>query len=224
MLIADWYQSFFVQNFVRNSINVRDPNTLAELWDAFSGAAEELKGDKTPPTTEIKEIETNGVGNKVDLLDSLPEIEDVPPVKKSKKKKKKKELISEDLSSKDTGSEDILTESKKKKKKSKHTREISSEEVFPEDVKTKPQKKKEHKQGRETHLRERSKDDTQEPVVTVESLSKKKIMHKYKESPSKETSDNPTDFQFKKKRKRSHLTEENFREPTKKVKVATEAQ
>ncbi len=28
-----------VQNFVKNSFNVRDKRTLGELWEAFSGAA-----------------------------------------------------------------------------------------------------------------------------------------------------------------------------------------
>ena len=188
---------FFVQNFVRNSINVRDSVTLSELWDAFSGASDDLKSDKTP-TTESNQngVEANGVScqaNGVSGLNTLDE-ESVPV--------------------------------KKAKKKSKHTPEISSGEDAEIGSKTKTQKKKEHKQNGET-LPETECVCGDTETVSLTKKKKKKKNKENPSDPNEKTSDESTDLQLKKKkRKRSNYAEDDndnsLREPTKKVKMTAD--
>ena len=123
-----------IQNFVRNSINVRDQNTLSQLWEAFSEATKEAE---TPSLTNGSQKSSDQSTDKT--------MEEVTKLNKDEaqfmeeesggKKKKKKSKHAEADESKDHikcngglkhSTDDVIdhvameTPKKKKKKKDKH--------------------------------------------------------------------------------------------------------
>ncbi len=117
----------FMQNFVRNSINVRDETTLSQVWDAFNEATKatavppQSNGDnKTDPSPNPPAHDDIANGTEADdTLTTSTAVLEVSELTKKKKKSKKCPMELEDLSTEQTLQENDSGDKKKKKKKSK---------------------------------------------------------------------------------------------------------
>ena len=129
----------FLQNFVKNSINVRDQQTLGELWEVFSTAIKPVRnstfsteasyyimcvnfccqvtseGDHSVSITAETNTDPKGVNEE--------DCEAAPVMKKEMKKEKKKEKVQEsvtcDVAGVDSGEKDEEMKTKRKKRKRK---------------------------------------------------------------------------------------------------------
>ena len=151
---------FLTQNFVRNSINVRDQSTLSQLWEAFSEATKE---PESPPLTNGSQKSsgqnTDKTVEEVTKLnkDEAQSMEEESGEKKKKKKSKKHSAKADEC--KDhvecngelKGSTDdivdhiaIETPKKKKKKRDKHRACEAESEASTESTSGKKKRKHVH--------------------------------------------------------------------------------
>ena len=120
------FSSFPLQNFVRNSINVRDETTLSQVWEAFSEATKatavpsQSNGDNKiePASTPPPDVIATGTEteDKLTTHTSVLEVSELTKEKKKKSKKLKKCPMELEESTQQSMQEDDI---KKKTKKSK---------------------------------------------------------------------------------------------------------
>jgi cell growth-regulating nucleolar protein len=135
------------ENFVKNSVNIRDQATLGELWDIFSTA---IKQTTTVVETESSSRVIATEGNEQNEADRSVVAENGEPSHKEKKKKKKESVGVETCDAPDTDSEQNQTKTTKKKKKKRVDESVETCDIDYEQVRTKKKKKRKHKEEVET--------------------------------------------------------------------------
>ncbi len=129
------FSSFPLQNFVRNSINVRDETTLSQVWEAFSEATKatavppQSNGDNKiePASTPPHDVIATGTETE-DKLTTLTAVLEVSELTKEKKKKSKKlkkcPMELEELPTQQSMQEDDIKKKTKKSKKQAESKDI----------------------------------------------------------------------------------------------------
>ena len=207
------------QNFVKNSVNVRDQTTLGELWDIFSTAIKPVRNTQFASfcsftimfplsfsqAAAVVEIESSSgaiatEGNEQNEADRSVVTENGEPSQKEKKKKKKRVEESvgvETCDAPDTDFEQNQTKTTKRRKRveeSVDTCDIDFEQV---QTKTKKKKKKRVEESVESC-----------DIDSEQSRTKKKKKKMKRVEESVETCDIDSEqVQTKKKKKRKHKGE-----------------